>query len=173
MKCETYVVNYDSPLGTITLASDGNALIGLWFVGQKHFGTTLAQVCESRTLSIFTETQAWLDRYFAGEDAGAIPPVRLLGTPFQQQVWEILLQIPYGSVTTYGAIAAEVARRRGLPSMSAQAVGSAVGRNPISIIVPCHRVVGSHGSLTGYAGGLERKTSLLQLEQKGRLLFSL
>ncbi len=160
-------------MGIITLASDGEALTGAWFEGQTHFGSTLLPERDWCDLPLFVAARAWLDCYFAGEAAGELPPLRLSGTPFQQLVWEILRQVSYGDTTTYGAIAAEIARRRGLTSMSSQAVGNAVGRNPISIFIPCHRVVGSHGALTGYAGGVVRKASLLQLEQKGRLLFPL
>ncbi len=163
-----YITDYKSPLGSILLASDGVALTGLWFVNQKHFGSTLSSKNEQRELPVFEAARVWLNRYFAGEETGEIPAIHLQGTPFQQMVWEILLAIPYGATTTYKSIATEVAYRRGLSSMSAQAVGSAVGRNPISILIPCHRVVGSDGSLTGYAGGLKRKLALLQLEQKGK-----
>ena len=156
-----YTAHYDSPLGGIMLASDGKALIGLWVNGQRYFGSTLGTRHEERSgLPIFDETCRWLDIYFSGREPDFLPPLSLRGTPFQQRVWEALLTIPYGQTVTYG----ELARRLGC--RSAQAVGGAVGRNPISIIVPCHRVVGADGSLTGYAGGLDRKRALLELEQK-------
>ena len=159
-----YTQEYGSPLGPITLASDGEALTGLWFQGQKYDRSTLSDENEQRDLPVFREAARWLDRYFAGDAPDFTPPLKLRGSPFRQAVWEILLTIPRGSVTTYGEIAAHIAAQRGLEHMSAQAVGGAVGHNPVSIIVPCHRVVGADGSLTGYAGGLERKRALLKLE---------
>lgn len=154
-----YTTHYDSPLGGITLASDGHALTGLWLDGQKHFGSTL-EIASSTTseLPVFGETCRWLDSYFAGYTPDFTPPLQLHGTAFQQHVWKALLAIPYGQTVTYG----ELARRLGC--RSAQAIGGAVGRNPIAIIVPCHRVVGAGGALTGYAGGIDRKRALLQLE---------
>lgn len=159
-----YTQEYGSPLGPVTLASDGEALTGLWFAGQKYDRSTLSDENEQRDLPVFRETARWLDRYFAGDAPDSTPPLKLRGSPFRQAVWEILLTIPRGSVTTYGEIAAHIAAQRGLEHMSAQAVGGAVGHNPVSIIVPCHRVVGADGSLTGYAGGIERKAWLLALE---------
>ena len=159
-----YTADHVSPVGKILLASDGSALTGLWFYGQKYFAAGLPQENTAADLPVFRQTAQWLDVYFSGHQPDFMPPLCLMGTPFQKQVWQMLQQIPYGSVTTYGALAAEIAKARGLHAMSARAVGSAVGRNPVSIIVPCHRVVGSNGSLTGYAGGLLRKRSLLQLE---------
>ncbi len=165
-----YIAAYASPLGAVTLASDGQALTGLWFDGQKYFPALTGR---REDLPVFRQARAWLDAYFAGERPGAPPPLRPIGTDFQQQVWALLTAIPYGETRTYGALAAELARQRGLAHMSAQAVGGAVGRNPISILVPCHRVVGATGSLTGYAGGLERKQALLRLEGALREDFSL
>ena len=159
-----YTAHCDSPLGGITLSSDGEALLGLWFDGQKLFASTLAPDHEERALPVFDLAQRWLEVYFGGRDPGFTPPLRMNATPFRHAVWEILLTIPFGRTMTYGEIAAELARRNGLPRMSAQAVGGAVGHNPISLIVPCHRVVGADGSLTGYGGGLERKRFLLALE---------
>ncbi len=159
-----YINHYDSPLGSITLASDGTALTGLWFDGQRHFAATLDPDHTERDLPIFREARAWLDVYFAGREPDFTPPLRLNGTDFRRAVWETLQTIPYGHTVTYGALAA----RLGLPGTSARAVGGAVGRNPISLIVPCHRVVGADESLTGYAGGLQRKAWLLSLE-KGTL----
>ena len=156
---------YQSPLGEIILASDGEALTGLWFAGQKYEGSTLAPEHEEKDLPVFDETRHWLDVYFTGKAPGFTPPLKLKGTDFRKTVWEILLTIPYGETTTYGEIAAAVARKTG-GSVSARAVGGAVGHNPVSLIVPCHRVVGADGSLTGYAGGVDRKKALLTLEQR-------
>ncbi len=161
-----YTNEYISPLGKILLASDGHALTGLWFEGQKYFAAKLDPDHEEKKLPVFARTAEWLALYFDGEKPAFIPPLTLKGTPFQKEVWEILLEIPFGQTTTYAEIAAEIARRRGLASMSAQAVGSAVAHNPISLIIPCHRVVGSDGSLTGYAGGIEKKEWLLAMERQ-------
>ncbi|MDR1883217.1 MAG: methylated-DNA--[protein]-cysteine S-methyltransferase [Prevotella sp.] len=155
---------YESPFGGITLASDGEALTGLWFDKQKYFGGTLSPENDEKQLPVFEKTREWLDCYFGGSEPDFMPAVKLDGSEFRLAVWEILKQIPYGQRITYGEIAAEIARRRNV-GMSAQAVGGAVGHNPISIIVPCHRVVGTNGSLTGYAGGIERKIGLLKLER--------
>lgn len=168
-----YTADHVSPVGKILLASDGSALTGLWFYGQKYFAAGLPQENTAADLPVFRQTAQWLDVYFSGHQPDFMPPLCLMGTPFQKQVWQMLQQIPYGSVTTYGALAAEIAKARGLHAMSARAVGSAVGRNPVSIIVPCHRVVGSDGSLTGYAGGISRKRSLLQLEGVDTVLFAM
>ena len=168
-----YTYHYDSPLGGITMASDGESLSGLWFDGQKYFGAGLAADEEEQTesgeiLPVFEETKKWLDIYFDGKEPDFTPRLHLQGSPFRIEVWEILLKIPYGKTTTYKEIAERVAAQRGISSMSAQAVGGAVGHNPISIIVPCHRILGTDGSLTGYAGGVEKKKSLLALEQGGK-----
>lgn len=165
----TCITHYESPLGRMLLASDGTSLTGLWFEGQKYFARCLEQEHTEQELPVFTEAKRWLDIYFSGKDPGFSVPLHFTGTAFQKEVWEILCAIPYGQVTTYGAIAKELAARRGLPHMSAQAVGGAVGRNNISIIVPCHRVVGADGSLTGYAGGIEKKVFLLSLETESPL----
>lgn len=159
-----YTNHYDSPLGGITLASDGEALTGLWFDGQKYFADTLVKEHKDAELPIFDETRQWLDTYFAGREPGFTPRLKMTGSPFRRRVWQSLLRIPYGRTTTYNAIAKEIAVERGLKSMSAQAVGGAVGHNSISLIIPCHRVVGTNGSLTGYAGGIDKKIRLLQLE---------
>ena len=159
-----YTAHYESPLGGITLSSDGEALLGLWFDGQKFFAATLAPDHEERALPVFDLAKRWLEVYFSGRDPGFTPPLRMESTPFRRAVWEILLAIPFGRTMTYGEIAAELARREGVARMSAQAVGGAVGHNPISLIVPCHRVIGADGTLTGYGGGLERKRFLLALE---------
>lgn len=155
-----------SPLGPIFLAAREGALIGLWLEGQEQFlGAVRNEEKEEADSEIFRQTSRWLERYFAGER----PEPRELrlapeGTRFQRRVWEILLEIPYGQTTTYGKIAARLAAEQGRARMSAQAVGGAVGRNPISIIIPCHRVIGANGSLTGYAGGIDKKIRLLTLE---------
>ena len=162
-----YLFRYASPLGEIAMAGDGEALTGLWFAGQRSFAAGLSPAHEEKDLPVFALTRRWLDVYFSGREPDFTPPLLPRGTAFQKAVWDILLTIPYGQTTTYGAIAAALAKERGVPRMSAQAVGGAVGRNPISLIVPCHRVVGAVGSLTGYAGGLDRKQALLALEQRG------
>lgn len=163
-----YVWKYESPVGMIDLASDGEALRGLWMEGQKYFEETLeADLLEEKDLPIFRQTVRWLDAYFAGQRPGLTGPDALplapRGSAFRQRVWQILCEIPYGKVTTYGEIARQISAESGR-SMSAQAVGGAVGHNPISIIIPCHRVVSRDGSLTGYAGGLDKKIALLTLE---------
>lgn len=159
-----YTAKYDSPLGGITLACDDSALIGLWFDGQKHFGNILPKQVEAAEHPLFAEARRWLDVYFSGREPDFLPPLRYDSTPFRKMVCDIMLTIPYGKTMTYGEIAAEIARRRNLPKMSAQAVGGAVGHNPISLMIPCHRVVGTSGSLTGYGGGIARKVRLLELE---------
>ena len=164
MKNAEYTSPYDSPLGGITLATDGAALTGLWFDGQRHFAETLAPDREVKPLPVFDTAKRWLDVYFNGKDPGFTPPLNLKGSPFRRAVWEILLTIPFGKTMTYGEIARILAEKNGLRRMSAQAVGGAVGHNPVSLIVPCHRVIGANGNLTGYGGGLERKVRLLELE---------
>lgn len=178
-----YIYCYDSPLGPIHMASDGEALIGLWLEGQKYFAQTLGPDVQEADLPVFRQTAAWLDAYFAGRRpqsgndfaprggqqlvAPALPELPKLaprGSEFRQRVWKLLLEIPYGEVTTYGALAKRLEAENGRKTMSAQAVGGAVGHNPISILIPCHRVVGTDGSLTGYAGGIEKKVALLRLE---------
>ena len=160
-----YIHHYDSPLGGITMASDGKALTGLWFDGQKYFGNGLDNNIRDESLPVFDQTDQWLDSYFRGKAPGFTPPLNMKTTPFRKSVWEILLTIPFGKTMTYGEIADRVARQNGLSRMSAQAVGQAVGHNAISLIIPCHRVVGANGSLTGYAGGIDKKAKLLALEQ--------
>ncbi len=154
----TYYAEHPSPIGPLLLVSDGNALTGLWMQAQN-------QNTSSRTrqddLPIFAAARNWLDNYFTGNPREIDFPLSPAGTAFQRRVWEILMIIPYGETTTYGAIAKQLGGK-----MSAQAVGQAVGRNPIGIIIPCHRVVGAKGQLTGYAGGLENKTWLLCHEEE-------
>lgn len=159
------VSTYESPLGEILLAGDEEGLTGLWFQGQKYFAAGLEKKTERRTLPVFEETGRWLDLYFQGKQPDFLPALQLQGTAFQKLVWELLLQIPYGETITYGELAGKTAALLGRTSMSAQAAGGAVGHNRISILIPCHRVVGRNNSLTGYAGGLERKKWLLELEQ--------
>ncbi len=160
-----YTYHYNSPLGGITLASNGTELTGLWFDGQKYFGATLPGEYEEKSLPVFEEAACWLDIYFSGKAPDFTPPLLTKATPFRQAVWEILLTIPYGRTMTYGDIADRIAKQKGVSKMSAQAVGGAVGHNPISLIIPCHRVVGTKGSLTGYAGGIDKKVQLLTLEK--------
>ncbi len=161
----TNTATYKSPLGTILLAANEIGLTGLWFEGQKYFARTLPKEHISKEMSVLAEAKRWLDIYFAGKEPDFTPPLQPAGSAFQQAVWQILLQIPYGQTMTYGEIARRMAEIRKVPHMSAQAVGGAVGHNEVSIIIPCHRVVGTGGSLTGYAGGMEKKVALLELER--------
>lgn len=154
---------YSSPQGTITMAAENGCLVGLWFDGQKYFLGTLRETPIPGDDPVFAKAEAWLDAYFAGKDPGPIPPVAPAGSEFRKAVWKILCAIPYGGTTTYGEIAKALEKTTGC-RQSAQAVGGAVGHNPISIMVPCHRVVGTNGSLTGYAGGVHIKRALLALE---------
>jgi len=162
-----YKTEYKSPVGKLTLASRGRSLNGLWIEGQKYFESTIdsESIIENK-LPVFEKTKEWLDRYFAGQKP-EISELSLApeGSEFRQTVWKILCQIPYGKVITYGEIAHQIAHAKGISKMSARAVGGAVGHNPISIIIPCHRVIGHNGKLTGYAGGISIKQRLLELEQ--------
>lgn len=160
-----FTQSYHSPLGGILLAADEIGLTGLWFDGEKYFADNLPTEHTKQDTPILAETRRWLDLYFSGKEPDFMPPLHPMGSPFRLAVWSILQQIPYGETTTYGEIARELARQKGLHRMSAQAVGGAVGHNEISILIPCHRVVGSSGSLTGYAGGIEKKRRLLELER--------
>ena len=160
-----YISHYASPVGNILLAADNTGLTGLWFEGQKYFALSLDKEHEEKEIPLFERVKQWLDIYFSGKDPDFTVPLHFTGTAFQNEVWKILCTIPYGQTETYGEIAKQIAVRKGLPHMSAQAVGGAVGHNEISIIVPCHRVVGADGSLTGYAGGIDKKIKLLQLEK--------
>ena len=160
-----YISHYRSPLGDILLAADQNCLTGLWFEGQKYFALHLDKEREEKEIPVFEKTKEWLDIYFSGKEPDFTVPLRFIGTDFQKEVWKILCSIPYGQTMTYGEIAGKLAEKREKKSMSAQAVGGAVGHNRISILVPCHRVVGSDGSLTGYTGGIEKKVKLLTLEK--------
>ena len=151
------------------MASDGEALTGLWFDGQTYYAGTLTGTEQEADLPVFTQAAKWLDTYFSGRDPGFTPPLHLTGSPFRQAVWELLLTIPFGETTTYGALAKRFAAQTNKPVPAAQAIGGAVAHNPVSLIVPCHRVIGADGSLTGYAGGMYRKEQLLALEQGKRI----
>ena len=161
----TYISKHSTALGPITIASDGNSITGLWMEGQKYFALTLGDdVVKEQELDVFKLTKKWLDDYFSGKNPEVNLPLAPKGSDFRQKVWDILLAIPYGGLATYGEIAKKLESVSG-KGASAQAVGGAVGHNPISIIIPCHRVVGTGGSLTGYAGGIEKKIQLLELEK--------
>ena len=158
-----YIQYYDSPLGKILLAADEIGLIGVWFENQKYYADGLIDPVEKET-AVLKETKEWLNLYFSGKEPKVLPKMHLIGTKFQSKVWQLLLKIPYGKTMTYKDIARMIS-----PSMSAQAVGSAVGHNKISILIPCHRVIGSNNNLTGYAGGIERKEKLLKFEKKNEV----
>ena len=159
-----YMGRYESPLGVLSLASDGEGLCRLSFTGQDCSGTEALTMEGEKEIPVFAEVRKWLDIYFSGKEPDFMPKLSLHGSEFQLAVWEYLRKISYGQVVTYGDIAKEIAEKRGIEKMSAQAVGGAVGRNPIGILVPCHRVIGKNGSLTGFGGGLWRKEALLKLE---------
>lgn len=163
-----YKESYESPLGEMIMVSDGTALTALAFQGQKYYKKAVPTEAQDAKLPVFERTKEWLNTYFSGQVPAFTPTISAKGTLFQEEVWEILKKIPYGKVISYGEIAAAIAKSRGLKRMSAQAVGGAVGHNPVSIIIPCHRVVGANGHLTGYAGGLDKKEELLRLENKQR-----
>ncbi len=164
MENKQYTMEYASPVGQLTVASDGESIIGLWVKGQKYYAAALDGKTCCEPLPVFDRAAEWLGSYFRGENPEMTLPLNPRGSGFRRGVWDILRAIPYGGLTTYGEIAKEMASKAGAASMSAQAVGGAVGHNPISIIIPCHRVVGSNGSLTGYAGGIDVKIKLLELE---------
>lgn len=168
----TYICPYNSPLGRIMISSNGKEITGLWFDNQKQSGSTLPKGHEENALPIFDEAKKWLDTYFSGKAPDFIPPIKMDITPFCKSVLEIVQTIPFGQTMTYGEIANHIAKQRGLAKISAQAVGQAVGNNPILLIIPCHRVVGANGNLTGYAGGLEKKLQLLTLEKANISAFS-
>ena len=155
---------YQSPLGRLILAGNALALTGLWFEVEVENDVLTAAGLPGLDLPVFRQTRTWLDQYFSGRIPDSMPPLRAEGTAFQCKVWDLLRQIPYGETTTYGAIAREMAARNPQGRMSAQAVGGTVGKNPIAILIPCHRVIGSDGSLTGYAAGVDKKQALLALE---------
>lgn len=159
-----YMQHYDSPLGGILLSADETGLTGLWFDGAKYFAKGLPRERTDRETPALLQAKQWLDLYFSGAEPDFTPPLHPAGTAFQQAIWQLLLQIPYGQTATYGELARRLAREKGRETLSAQAVGGAVGHNPISLVIPCHRVVGAGGNLTGYAGGVDKKRALLALE---------
>lgn len=159
-----YISSYESPLGEIILSADDIGLTGLWFKGQKHFTSNLIKKGKKQETEIIKNAREWLNIYFSGKDPNFKLPLYMIGTKFQVEVWEILCSIPYGKTITYGEIAKIMANKKGIKRMSAQAVGNAVGKNKISIIVPCHRVIGKNGNLTGYAAGINKKIELLKIE---------
>ena len=154
-----------TPLGEVRLRSDGKSLTGLWFVGQVNDAKDIDDIEIKNDLPIFLQVESWLERYFSGKQTSITIPLQPKGTSFQQRVWQILQEIPYGETMTYGEIAQRIAKEKGVANYSAQAVGQAVGKNPISILIPCHRVLGKDGALTGYAGGIHRKEELLRIER--------
>ena len=158
--------HYESPLGGITMAGRGHALTGLWFDGQRHFAETLSAEHAEKHLPVFEEADRWLGLYFSGRVPNFTPALAPEGSPFRKAVWKILLTVPFGETITYGQIAERLAKEAGTGRVSPRAVGGAVGHNPVSLIIPCHRVIGTDGSLTGYAGGTDRKNRLLQMEKK-------
>ena len=161
-----YTCKINTPLAPITASAENNALTGLWFIGQKYYPSKTDSWINKPDYPVFKELKFWIKKYFEGKNL-PLQNIKLEphGTVFQKEVWKILLKIPYGATTTYGEIAKQLAHKMGLFSMSAQAVGGAVGHNPISILIPCHRVIGAAGNLTGYAGGIDKKQALLRLEK--------
>ena len=162
-----YKSTYKSPLGQMTIAAEDGQIVGLWFRGQKYFAASIKGMkTEEKETPEIKKTKKWLDKYFAGKNPDVKElPLAPRGTDFQKMIWKLLLAVPYGKTTTYGKLAEKAAKKLKRDSMSAQAVGGAVGRNPISVIIPCHRVLGANGSLTGYAGGIKKKKGLLALEK--------
>ena len=159
-----YTSTHETPFGNVLLTADDVGLTGLWIRDSRYYASNLENKHTEKNLPVFESVKEWLDIYFSGNNPGFTPPIHLIGTPFQLSVWKILQEIPYGKTTTYGKIAKTIAEERGIKRMAAQAVGGAVGRNPVSIIVPCHRVIGTDGSLVGYGGGIDKKIMLLRLE---------
>jgi methylated-DNA-[protein]-cysteine S-methyltransferase len=162
-----YLHNIKSPIGTLTLASDGENISGLWIEGQKYFKGTLEKEVLERDLPVFESAREWLNIYFSGREPDFLPPLRPRGSPFQRAIWGALVKIPYGKTTSYGKLAEQYEFENGGKRGSPRAVGGAVGHNPVSILIPCHRVIGKNGSLTGYAGGVKIKLELLRLEGAG------
>ncbi|UEA32110.1 methylated-DNA--[protein]-cysteine S-methyltransferase [Granulicatella elegans] len=154
-----------TPLGEVRLRSDGNSLTGLWFVGQVNDAKDNHDIEIKDDLPIFGQVESWLENYFSGKQIPITIPLKPKGTVFQERVWQLLQEIPYGETMTYGEMAQRMAKEKGVETYSAQAVGQAVGKNPISVFIPCHRVIGKNGALTGYAGGVHRKEQLLNLER--------
>ncbi len=161
-----YTYHYTSPIGGITIASNGESLTGLWFDGQKYFASTLSQKHMEKQLPVFDRTCEWLDLYFSGKSPDFMPPVFMYVSNFRRDVYEILMTIPFGETMTYKEVADLIAKKHRIISMSAQAVGGAIAHNPISLVIPCHRVIGTNGKLTGYAGGLDKKEWLLDMEKR-------
>lgn len=159
-----YTCGIDTPLGPATAASEDGTLTGFWFIGQKYYPLDTGAWQDDPTNPVFAALREWIAGYFAGNNPVPGFPLDPHGTPFQKAVWNLLMRIPYGQLTTYGELARRLAAAQGRASLSAQAVGGAVGHNPISLLIPCHRVVGAGGSLTGYAGGIDKKRALLALE---------
>lgn len=159
-----YTSIYKSPLGEMLLAADDCAIVGVWFKSEKYYAYCLNRENQPKETPIIKELKNWLNLYFQGKMPEFTLPIHMIGTDFQVKVWNILLEIPYGTTTTYSEIARKIAENKGIERMSAQAVGTAVGRNNISIVIPCHRVVAVNGSLAGYAGGINKKIELLKLE---------
>ena len=159
-----YRTTYASPIGQLLLSGEADALTGLWFAGQTYLPPLEPPRYQPGSLPVFEETKRWLDIYFSGKNPPFTPKLSVKSTPFRALVCDLLREIPYGETTTYGALAGKAAAQIGCKTMSAQAIGGAVGHNPISILIPCHRVLGAGGQLTGYAGGLWRKEYLLRLE---------
>ena len=160
-----YTYHYSSPIGGITMASNDESLTGLWFDGQKYFASTLSQRHMEKQLPVFDRTCEWLDLYFSGKSPDFMPPVFMYVSNFKRDVYEILMTIPFGETMTYKEVADLIAKKHRIISMSAQAVGGAIAHNPISLVIPCHRVIGTNGKLTGYAGGLDKKEWLLDMEK--------
>lgn len=160
-----YINYYQSKIGHMIMASNGTELTGLWFENQKYFPKDLYDNFAEKNLPVFEETKKWLDIYFSQKIPDFTPKLNLIGSEFRKEVWNILLTIPYGTTMTYKEISNIIAYNRNTVKMSAQAIGGAVGHNPISIIIPCHRIIGSNGSLTGYAGGIDKKEMLLKIEK--------
>lgn len=160
-----FINHYESPLGKILLSSDGNFLTGLWFEGQKYFASGLDSKNQQKEIQLFKDVKKWLDVYFSKKEPDFYIPIKFSGTEFQKDVWNILRKIPYGKTTTYGQIAIQIAKEKGISKMSAQAVGNAASHNKILILVPCHRLIGKNKNLTGFSAGLEKKQKLLELEK--------
>lgn len=169
----SYYQMYDSPVGKLLLQSDGESLTGLDFSDGRYAPAAHELQAEKKAIPVLEQTKQWLDIYFAGRDPEFLPPVNPQGTEFRREVWKLLLEIPYGETVTYGSLAKKMAQKLGKKRMSAQAIGGAVGHNPIGIIIPCHRVVGNNGNLTGYGGGMDRKVFLLNCEHMDMNAFSI
>jgi methylated-DNA-[protein]-cysteine S-methyltransferase len=159
-----YIRKMTTPVGILTVSSDGQNIYGLWIEGQKHFAKTLGKNVSEQNLPVFENVQEWLDIYFSGKEPDFMPPLMPRGSPFQKSIWNILCKIPYGKTTTYGELAKQFERENNGKHTSARTVGGAVGHNPVSLFIPCHRVIGKNGNLTGYAGGIATKIKLLKLE---------